>query len=184
MATVKYHKGGAMDMVFANGGGGRFVAMERTGWWDEAYSFLSLGGVRWWKGAREVERGSAGWKARRGVGVERVVSPGTDVERVANRGSIASQGSGLSTGSEASGGEWGGRKGKGRRGGDLVLVDGYGERFAVLGVGEGGGRLEVLKGGVEGAVLDEVVVSGVAWGVKRGLGRGRGGGEGDDLLGF
>ena len=49
------------------------MPMERTGWRVEAYSFLSMGGVRWWKGAAEVERAR---KASRGSGMERVGSRG------------------------------------------------------------------------------------------------------------
>lgn len=199
-----------MEIFFSDGyggEGGRLMAMERTGWREEAYSFLSGSGVRWWKGGGKVRRGKEA-KGRRGAGleggarqesgVERVLSRESGMERVASQESMASQASmdsvesGVSgVGNGGVGGRWGSVVGKAKRRdgeGEMVLVDGYGERYAVLEMAEGGGRFEVLKEGFEGELLDEIVVSGVAWGVRRGLGgtryrrKERRSGRGDDYL--
>lgn len=172
-----------MDILFADrhdGEGVRLMAMERTGWREEAYSFLSGSGARWWKKGREAkDRPGVDGVASRETGVERVVSRESNMERVVSQASMASQVSVSSLRSGVSGveiGGRGGRRGSGasgkakRGGGEMVLVDGYGERYAVLEMAEGGGRFEVLKEGFEGEMLDEIVVSGVAWGVRRGLG--------------
>lgn len=153
--------------------------MERTGWREEAYSFLSRGGVRWWKGGREVRRVRAAKEVRRVREADErarrsgVVGRGGDGEWIARQGSWGSVGSVESYCVSGSDGAAMGARRAENAGGELVLVDGYGERYAVLEIGKGGGRFEVLKEGVEGEGLDEIVVSGVAWAVRKGLG-GRG----------